>query len=900
MLEGVLTVSGDSSYRIALTSAEGLANRGDTEYFIRAMEDRPPEVRVTRPARDRSVTSLEEVDIEADAEDDFGIGRLELVYAVRGGAEKVVPMSVPSRATSVSGSQTLYLEDLDVQPGDFVSYYVRARDVPRGKRASETRSDIFFLEVKPFEQEFSLAQSQNMGGGGSNQNLDDLVTAQKEIIVATWKLDRRTQAAGGAGSSDDIRDVAKAEAELKTRVEATSSSFRASTMRDPRRRPTPQGRGGQPPPPPAPRAGQARPEEDAMTAASQAMGVAVASLEKLKTGEALPPEMEALNHLLKAQADVKERQVTRQQAGSGGGANRATQDMSSLFDRELQRQQETNYETPTTTERRGDNETSSTLDKIKELARRQDELNARQQALARRPSAEEIKRELERLTREQSELRQRAEELAREMSRASQDSQAGQQTQAGQSGQTGQTGQAGQAGRGGQPGQGQPRPGNAPGRAGGQGDAKQGQQQAQLRAASEEMRNAASGLQRQDAAEAASRGARAAARLRDLERSLQQGAPDEQRRALGDLQMEARQLADAERQIGRELEGGRGDGDAERRLAGEQDRLADRVRRLEDGLERQAGESGAPGPSRDSAARAGTEGAARAAGEAAREIERQRLATRMEQAAAGLREGASSNTAASRTDRDDIARALDRVAERLASTTAGGDDDSRRMTDQLARAQELRERIETLTREMERLDREATQTGQAGGGSGGAGGQAGREGQAGRAGQAGQAAAGRTARGRAGRASRGRPGGQGRRGRRGQAGQAGQGAGAAGAEFAELRQEYTRQLEQTRQLLEQLQREDPRVGQGGPGFTFEGQGMVLSAPGTEAFKQDFSRWSELARQATQALDRASSSLSQALEARQSRDRLASGVDDRAPAGYKQQVDNYFKALATGR
>ena len=336
-----------------------------------------------------------------------------------------------------------------------------------------------------------------------------------------------------------------------------------------------------------------------MTAASQAMGAAVASLEKLKTGEALPPEMEALNHLLKAQADVKERQVTRQQAGSGGGANRATQDMSSLFDRELQRQQQTNYETPTTTERRGDNETSSTLDKIKELARRQDELNARQQALARAgASAEEIKRELERLTREQSELRQRAEELAREMSRAGQESQAGresQQTQAGQSGQTGQTGQAGQAGRGGQPGQGQPRPGNAPGRAGGQGDAKQGQQQAQLRAASEEMRNAASGLQRQDAAEAASRGARAAARLRDLERSLQQGAPDEQRRALGDLQMEARQLADAERQIGRELEGGRGDGDAERRLAGEQDRLADRVRRLEDGLERQAGESGAPG-----------------------------------------------------------------------------------------------------------------------------------------------------------------------------------------------------------------------------------------------------------------------------------------------------------------
>ena len=32
-----------------------------------------------------------------------------------------------------------------------------------------------------------------MGGGGGNRQLDDLVAAQKEIIVATWKLDRRTR-----------------------------------------------------------------------------------------------------------------------------------------------------------------------------------------------------------------------------------------------------------------------------------------------------------------------------------------------------------------------------------------------------------------------------------------------------------------------------------------------------------------------------------------------------------------------------------------------------------------------------------------------------------------------------------------------------------------------------------
>jgi hypothetical protein len=74
--------------------------------------------------------------------------------------------------------------------------------------------------------------------------------------------------------------------------------------------------------------------------------------------------------------------------------------------------------------------------------------------------------------------------------------------------------------------------------------------------------------------------------------------------------------------------------------------------------------------------------------------------------------------------------------------------------------------------------------------------------------------------------------------------------------------------------------------------------MVLSAPGTESFKQDFSKWDALRKQATQALERAESSLSQRLQGKASRDRLAAGVDDAAPAEYQRQVDSYFKALAT--
>ena len=59
-----LKVVDDNSYRVALVDREGMGNSGETEYFIRTLEDRPPDVRVLKPATDRSVTRLEEVDIK--------------------------------------------------------------------------------------------------------------------------------------------------------------------------------------------------------------------------------------------------------------------------------------------------------------------------------------------------------------------------------------------------------------------------------------------------------------------------------------------------------------------------------------------------------------------------------------------------------------------------------------------------------------------------------------------------------------------------------------------------------------------------------------------------------------------------------------------------------------------
>ena len=83
-----------------------------------------------------------------------------------------------------------------MKPGDFVTYYARARDVGRGRRSTESRSDIFFLEVKPYEEEFVAAESKAGGMAGQQTGLEDLIAQQKDIMAATWKLDARARRGG--------------------------------------------------------------------------------------------------------------------------------------------------------------------------------------------------------------------------------------------------------------------------------------------------------------------------------------------------------------------------------------------------------------------------------------------------------------------------------------------------------------------------------------------------------------------------------------------------------------------------------------------------------------------------------------------------------------------------------
>ncbi len=727
--ETSFVVERDGSYRVDLTDVDGLLSEPSAEYFVRVTDDRPPDVRIVRPEGDRQVTPLEEVEIEAHAEDDYRLGALELVYAVGAQPEKVVTLNRGGRP-SAAGGHLLFLEELKVRPGDMVRAYARAREARRGGR--ETRSEMLLLEVTPFDQEFSLAQSQAMAGGGNGGDLDSLIQAQKNILNATWNLLRRA----AAGRSDaDVKAVAAAQGDVKARAQAQSAGRRGQ-------------RGG----------------EDPMALAAAAMGRAGEALQRKRLQDAVPHEMEALSQLGRALAENRRREVSQQRGAGGGGGNRSTQDLSALFDRELLRQQQTNYENrQSTSERREEPEESDLQKRIRELARRQDELaRAQRQLASQRLSEEERRRQLERLTREQEELRQQAEQLARDLQRQQQ-------------------------------------------QGGGQSQEQQQQQSEAVREAAEEMRGASGEMRRNNASSASERGNRAAERLRRAEQPSQ-GAQGQQQSA-GELQMEAQQLADAQRRLEEqqreaESQGAKGN-ESRRRLSEEQGRLADRAERLE----------------RSARALGGGRGEQRqrqAAEQAARDLQRQRVTERMRENAEGLRKPQPSPRAGEQAGQ--LPSALERAAERLG---AAGDPETRRLANEMARNRAARERMEEMSRRLERAQRD------------------------------------------------GEPQGQG---------------------------ELRREMQRAEQMLRDLQRggrPDTGLGESTP----ERHEWSQSAPGLESFKQDFSRWEQLKRDLTLALEKRDLAIAQQLRGRHGEDKISAGSVEALPEAYRARVARYFEALA---
>ena len=643
---GELTVAGDTSYYIELVSVDGESYRGSNEYDISLLEDQPPTVSFDRPGRDKKATNLEEVFTQAHAEDDFGVVSMDLHFSVNGGEEKKVNLQELTResARTLIGAHTFFLEEFNLKPGDFISYYAKARDAN-----NEVSSDIYFIEIKPFEMENRQAQQQGGGQGqGGDQDQNALSRRQKDLIAATHRLIREGEKYTPQERKDGYEAVATGQEKLRT-----------DTLEFIDRMGRRLGEEAQ---------GQKQVTEMAedLQQAAKEMESAPPPLRKEAGKDALPPEQRALQKLLAADAIFREIQVAfgnQSSSGSSSGGERQQQELAGLFELELDKMKN-QYETLQRAQRQQTERAKTDAErKLEELARRQEqalEEQRRRQQGARNQSGGGGNQ------RQQQELIDETRNAARELERLSRERR----------------------------------------------DPQMQELSRQLNQTADEMQKAQA-ASRTNSGEAIAQNERALDRLRQAQERLQQTSGSSggqrsgqagqsgQQQQISELRQRAAQAAARQREIAKDMEnlsrrGGQNAQDenskkTREQLAERKDTLADSVNSLQQDIDETARAMGSGQPR-----------AARQLKDAADSLSRNRVADRIREGKQALNGGQQGG---SRTDERALERSLNDVSERLQSAEQNARNANGTGAEEaLDRTRQLADNLDSLRR---RLDENA-------------------------------------------------------------------------------------------------------------------------------------------------------------------------------------------------
>jgi len=636
------TVTHDTQYKIHITDVDGLTNDPPPEYYVHALPDLPPILTIEKPGRDIQASMIEEVPIKISVQDDYGLASLKLFYTVNGGEETTRTLPIISSVKTkqlnelreFSAEHLFYLENLNVQPGDFLTYYAKTSDVTGSPNQNPVTSEIQFIEIRPFAQEFFRPLSQGQGGpGGGGGRLSQV---QKDIIVATWKVLSKKDKLNLDEFEANTKAIAESQKNLQ---EVTQSSLlqmeqRSLFSRDPNEKIT-----------------------EYFAQAIKAMREALDALEAQQLNDAITPERDAYQNLLRAEAQITEVQIQRAQA-SGAASSATLDELAQLFDQEMDKLKN-KYETLREhQQQQTEEEMNQALEKVKELARRQQLYNQRMRDLARKElTSEEQKRQIEELRRQQEELRRETQELTRQMQGLQQNAKIPKEVQD------------------------------------------------SLRRTESEMDNSSNSLRQRNAEVAAAKGQRALNNLKRLEDLLQRNQKESLRRKFDEIDQQLQNLVEGQKELAEEVE----------QVAKEGNQLNEVLEQMQEDQQRLQEDWGYTQGSIKSL----TEKAAESKNEAAREmrkfsqdVERAKIENKMATAGKLLQD--KQLNSALQAERD-LQAALERMREQFTKLRGElAESEEEKLDLALDQTRKLRENLESFERELKELHRSQAekQTGQ--------------------------------------------------------------------------------------------------------------------------------------------------------------------------------------------
>ncbi len=408
-------------FHLKLKDTEGRENKADHSFSLNVTKNQPPAIKVVSPGRDTRVSPLEELNLKAQIQDDFGLAAYGVELTLPDGQSRELKLSSSAEQPKKAEALTLLdLEALKAQPDQVVSYYFWAEDFGPDGKIRRTSGDMYFAEVRHFEEIFRQGEGQensqqqqnreqNQQAGGNAGQAEELSEIQKQIVNGIWKLVRRET---GSSGSDKLKD------DLGTLLEAQKGAIeKAGELKE--------------------KLEQAESLEF-LEKATGFMGEAEKQLNLSQESNAPPPLKKALSAaqaayqaLLKLRArefDVSRSNSRQSQSRSQSSSRSPSQQQLRQLDLT---DQESRYETQSAAREQQEKqaqqdkekqETRELAEKLKELARRQNDLTERLKELqaaleqAKEPKQkEELQRQLKRLQEQQQQVLRDTDELGERM-----------------------------------------------------------------------------------------------------------------------------------------------------------------------------------------------------------------------------------------------------------------------------------------------------------------------------------------------------------------------------------------------------------------------------------------------------------------------------------------------------
>ena len=427
----------NQKFQVYLEDDAGRTAADEETISLRVTRNKRPKIKVTFPGRDTNVSPLQELQIEAEATDDFGFSDYGVMYSLTSAEPAEISLfekpavskvdasgvsvaeagsSTGKAATKISLRHMIEMETLKAGPDELLSYYFYVDDIAVDGLPRRTYSDMMFAEVRRFEEIFRESEQQSQQQQQQQQQqqgspTEKLMQLQRQIMIATWNV-QRTLEDGRSRDKAVAKAVEDADVVLQSQSQALEllQEVKEEAAQDPDMLKLAEG------------------VDRDMHRAIDALTSFTEQQRNTGLSDALLAEQSAFSGLMRMRA--KEHQVQRSQSQQGqsqGQSSASQQQLSQLeldnernryeSERQAQQQQEQNAE---------QNQQLQILNRLKELARRQQMLNERLKQLESELRAAqteeekaEIERELKRLREEQREMLRDVDELRETMDQQS-------------------------------------------------------------------------------------------------------------------------------------------------------------------------------------------------------------------------------------------------------------------------------------------------------------------------------------------------------------------------------------------------------------------------------------------------------------------------------------------------